>query len=249
VTARIAVLTLVALATALAGCGKGGPPAPAGPSATARTAPDPDRAWTAEEISGDPQGYMTWADAKIQRQVSDREKRQKSLSARLAEVRLRQRNLDQSIRDVENLCARMKAAMQRAEDEDRWPLKLGGRSFSAGQAGAVIAQTQKYVEDRRPLLGAYDGAVARLEDAERALRKDIEALQSLRERLALDLERVRLNVGMEELGVLRETESEIAGYARALGQMADESLIMASLPPGDKDAAVDANSFLNPAQP
>jgi hypothetical protein len=48
------------------------------------------------------------------------------------------------------------------------------------------------------------------------LTKEIEDLGRLRERLSLDLERVRLNKGIEELDQLRQTESEIAAYAKVL---------------------------------
>jgi DNA repair exonuclease SbcCD ATPase subunit len=242
---HLTTVVLVAGLVLAAGCGR--------LNARKAPAPDPakpvDKEWTVEEISKDPQGYMRWADGKIQTQLADRRERLKALTSRLADVRVRQKNLTDSIEEIENLHNRMKTAVQRADDEDRWPVKIGGQAFTIPQANAIIQQTRKYVDDRQSLTKAYLQAVARLEDGERMLRKDMEDLSALRDKLALDLERVRLNQGMEELQRLRNTESEIAGYSKALSQAADDSLIMATLPTSGDEQKVDVNSFLTPPNP
>ena len=230
----------MAAALALAGCGDRGRPVPA----PAPSAPPP-REWTAEEIAGDPAGYMKWADREVVRQIADREQRQVRINARLSETQLKQRQFAENLSEISNLNQRMRQAVQRAEDEDRWPLVLGGESFAQARAKAVIEQTRRYVEDRSPMSTAYGQAVAKLEDASRTLARDIEQLRRLREKLALDLERIRLSQGVDELAELRKTETEIAGFSRALAQMADEAALTASaLPSGAGAAPVDVSAFL-----
>jgi chromosome segregation ATPase len=228
-----------------AGCPKNpAPPAKGGSNAKPAASPA-GKAWSAEEMAKDPAGYMQWADRRISTQVADRQGRLQQLSARLLDVNARREKFLGQITDVENIHKRMKEAVQRAEDEDRWPAVVAGRSFDQAKANAVIEQSKKWLDERRGLAQAYDQAVARLTQGQGTLQKDIEALYALKEKLQLDLERVRLTQGMEELGQVRQREEEIAGFAKALTQMADDSATINSLPPDDKTAAkVDIDSFL-----
>lgn len=215
------------------------PPPPVKPVAV------PDREWTAEEIAKDPAGYMKWADTKIARQIDDRQERQRQVGGRLAEIGLKQKNFAQNLSDIANLNKRMTQAIQRAEDEDRWPLVLGGQSFDRARAQAVLDQTSRYVADRTPMATAYDQALGKLRDADRSLQADIEQLKRLREKLALDLERIRISQGVEELAALRQTESAISGFARELTAMAEEAtLATSSMPQGEPPAPVDVDTFL-----
>jgi hypothetical protein len=238
------LLAWAMLALSVTGCPKdtGGP----GKGKDAKPGPAPaEKVWSAEEIAKDPSGYMQWAEGRISTQVADRQTRLQQISARLQDVQARQEKFLTQITDVENIHKRMADAVQRADDEDRWPAVVAGRSFDQAKAKAVIEQSQKWLNERRGLAQAYDQAVMRLTQGQQALDKDVEALYALKEKLALDLERVRLTQGMEELGQVRQREQEIAGFAKALTQMTDESASISNLPPEDKTAAkVDIDSFL-----
>ena len=238
------LLAWALLALSVGGCPKstGGPSK--GGSAKPAAAPD-NKTWSAEDITKDPAGYMQWAERRISTQVADRQARLQQLSAHLADIKARQEKFLTQITDVENIHKRMASAVQRAEDEDRWPAVVAGRSFDQAKAKAVIEQSQKWLDERRGLAQAYEQAVTRLTQGQQTLEKDVEALYALKEKLALDLERVRLNQGMEELGQVRQREEEIAGFAKALTQMADDSATINNLPPDDKTAAkVDIDSFI-----
>lgn len=207
--------------------------------------PPAEREWTADDIAKDPTGYMKWADAKVGRQIADRQDRLSQVGARLAEIGLKQKNFSQNLSDIDNLNRRMTKAIERADDEDRWPLVLGGQSFDRARARALVDQTRRYIDDRTPMATAYDQAVAKLNEAERSLQNDIEQLRRLREKLALDLERIRISQGVEELAALRQTESAISGFSKALTAMAEEAtLSTAGLPQGEPPAPVDVDSFL-----
>jgi chromosome segregation ATPase len=236
-------------AVLMAGC-RAGEDRPRGAAASAPANPMPpaDKEWTADEISRDPTTYMKWADAKVARQIADRDGRLARVNARLEETRRRQKALSLNMEEIENLRTRLEQASQRATDEDRWPFRLAGESFDQARARTVIAETRRYADDRKPMLAEYEKAVAKLDDAAVALRRDIENLQRLREKLALDLERIRLSQGVEELAALRKTEAEIEGYSRALGQIADD-VLMSTSALSERDADVPAGAFLKPRRP
>jgi hypothetical protein len=206
--------------------------------------PEAERAWSAEQIAQDPAGYLRWADRKVGRQLADHEARLKRIQARLAEVQLQRQAFDENVESVQNLNRRMKQAMQRAEDEERWPLVLGGASFDAARARVVVEQTARYVEDRRPMADEYAKAVARLESSGLTLRKDMDQLGRLREKIALDIERIGVNQGVEELAALRQTESEIAGFADTLGRMADDSAVTLPVVSEEDKARMEVDAFL-----
>lgn len=208
-------------------------------------AAEPEKtAWTAEQIAADPEGYMQWADARVQAQLDDRQRRLAALADRIAQIERRQNEFMQKLRDVENVHDRFTTAVRRAEDEDRWPIRIAGQSFDQARARAIIDQAQRYLTDHQPLAEAYANALAKLHLAHSEQYRDIEQLQRLRQKLALDLERVRLNQGIEELNRLRQTEQEIAGFAGALGQMADDAATLALPAEAPGTATVDLDKLM-----
>lgn len=198
----------------------------------------PTKQWQAEEIAKDPEGYMAWADGRIASQIADRRSRLNGLNERLAQVRQKRQALKDSIQNADNVRSRMEKAVTKAEDEDRWPVMMGGRAFDRAKAEAIIAQSRKFAEDRRGLEEAYDQAMAKLDAGAKSFAKEIEDLDRLREKLTLDLDRVRLSQGMEEVEKARKTGQEIAGFSKTLGSIADDSL-QTSLPPEPDKTNVD----------
>lgn len=214
------LLTLLLLALSGAGCK---------PSLPARTSvPDreeqADASWTPERIAADPDAYLQYATLRIDQQVSGRETRLTALGKRKAEIRKRADDLILRVEEARNVQNRLGAAIQRAEDEDRWPLKFANRSFTRDRAMSVREATAQFVKEREPLAEDYRAALSRLDGAERALRADLDTLARMREKLALDLERVRLNQGLAELAELRQTEAQLAGFSATLAGMTDDPL-------------------------
>ena len=203
-----------------------------------------DKVWTAEEVAADPTAYMNWADSRIGRQIDDRQKRIQSITGKLKDVESRYQSMRENLDNTANLKSRMETALRRAEDEDRWPIQLGGRSFEKAEAQKIITQTTRYLADRKPLSSAYDQAIERLKGMQGVLSREIGELKRLREKMALDLEAVKLTQGLEDLDKLRKTEANIAGYAKALASMADDSLIDAFPDPADDDVKVDVDTFM-----
>jgi len=180
------------------------------------------RQWTPEEIARDPEGYLTFAAGQVQIQIKQREAKLAAIRQRHQEIRPRYQDFADNLAQVKNVHDRLVRACQQADDEDHWPVKIGGRSFEKDKAQAVIESTKRYVDDREPLLATYDDAMGKLEDAEGTVGKDISDLGRLAEKIALDLERVRLNKGLAELADMRKTEADLATFAKALADMSED---------------------------
>ncbi len=230
----------IALALALfAGAGCDDPAGRRSSSPRAPTkAPVPARSsWSTDEMAADPEGYLAWADAQLEQQTATRRTRIDAVAARRAELEQRRDGFGTNLSDLRNVEKRLGDALRKAEDEDRFPLRMGGRTFERAKAKSILAELARLLEERGPLLATYDDGITRLRAIEASLKSDVERLTALRDKLSVDLEQVRVSHGVAELEQLRSTESEIAHYAKILGSLAEESSgsLPAAPPPIDLD--------------
>lgn len=234
------VLVVVLIGMTFAGCQKkASPPAPPG-----TTPPVKEKAWTPEEIAADPEGYLIDQDKQVARHISERNNRLVRLAERRKETGKKREALAENCTEIENVRNRLERAMRQAEDEDRWPVQMGGRAFTRDKAREIIASCRQYVDDRKPLSEQYDAAMAKLDQMDSLMRKQIQDLERLRERLALDLERVRLNKNMAELGELQKTQVELASFSTQLGAM-DENILDTAAAAQKEMPKVDVEKMLN----
>lgn len=204
--------------------------------------PQEKKQWTPEEISQDPAGYLAWSDVQVQTQIQVRESRLEKLSARRNELASKQGELVGKIDEVKNFRDRLGTAFERASDEDRWPVRMAGRTFERSKARDILAETAVWLEDRAPLAEAYKTSLTKMDQSSQALRNDIRSLRQLREKIALDIERVKLNQGNAELDQLRKTETQLASMSKTLSQMSDEQA--PTLSESSKSAHVDIDAIL-----
>jgi len=217
------------------GCDKNKPPPPPPPAK--------EKAWTSEEIAADPEGYLLAQDKQVEKHIAERNSRLEKLRQRRAEIAKRQAAMATNLEEIDNVRKRMEAAIRKSEDEDRLPIQMGGRTFSAEKAAAIVKSCQTYVDDRKPLSSEYDSALGKLDQMEGLMKREIEDLGRLRERLALDTERVRLNKGMGELGDLQKTANELAQFSKQLGQM-DENVLQAAAAAPKEPPKMDVETLL-----
>lgn len=220
-----AFIIAVCLAGALCGCDR---------KATAPPKPVAKTSWTAEEIARDPQGYLKWSDQRVAEQIADREKKLADLSRRREELDARRKLLADNLEDVRNIRRRLQEAISRAEDEDRWPLTFAGHSLTREKAQAILEHTSRYIEDRQPLNRTYEDLFARMDRAAETLRGDIRELGRLREKMAIDLETVRLTQDMQKVEELRKAETQLASMSKAVAGTMNEidSIAPPREPPG-----------------
>ncbi len=183
---------------------------------------NPKKQWTPEEIAKEPQSYLAWSDQQMQQQTAERERRLATLNATRQDVVNRQQALADKMQEVVNFRSRLQTAYNKAEDEDRWPVRMAGRTFERVKAQDILAQTQTWLDDRQPLADAYVSSLKKMDDSALAYQDDLRKLSDMREKLALDLERVKLNQGMAELDSLRKNETKLASMSAALSQMSED---------------------------
>lgn len=191
-----------------------------------KKAEQPDGGWSPEKIAADPAGYLQYANGKVATQIQGRKTKLAQLAQRKADVEARAGALTQKVADAENIIKRMKTAMQRADDENNWPVKMAGRSFEQAKAEGVIKSLEQFIADRQSLVAAYTDAMNRINGAVNTMTADIENLTRMREKMGLDLERVRLNQNIAEIGDLHKTETELSAFAKTLADMSDDSSLV-----------------------
>jgi phage shock protein A len=210
---------------------------------TPRHAPPPKN-WTSEEIAKDPEGYLLAQDQQVEKQIQERNQRLQQLSSRRNQVQEKQGRLAENLKDIQNVHDRLEAACRRADDEDRWPARMGGRTFDRDKAKAILQSCQQYTQDRQPLAQDYDRTLEKLAQLESQMRKQIQDLSRLRERIAIDVERIRLNQGIAELGNLRQTETELASFSKMLGTMDENVLDTDAIARKEEPPRVDVEALL-----
>jgi DNA repair exonuclease SbcCD ATPase subunit len=200
----------------LSGCGREDPK-----SGSSKPTPPGEKEWSEEEMATDPEGYLKWADAKLASQIKQREELLAGLSAKKKDIAGRRAKFSGDYEAIENLEKRLGTATRRASDEDRWPVTVAGKSFTKDEADSLLAQTKQFLADRKALASTYDDAVAKLEAGEKSLRDDIARITTLRDKVSVDLERVKVSRTNPELDKLRKTEAEIEHYSKILTPFAD----------------------------
>lgn len=212
------------------------------PGIAAPAQPGPTKQWTPEEIAKNPQSYLVWSDQQVQSQIAERERRLNALNATRQDVVTRQQTLADKMQEVVNFRSRLQTAYNRAEDEDRWPVRMAGRTFERAKAIDILSQTQSWLDDRKPLADAYVSSLKKMDDSANAYQDDMRNLGQLREKLALDLERVKLNQGMAELDQLRKTETQLASMSAALSKMSEDQAPVLTV--AGKTSRVDIDSLM-----
>lgn len=209
----------------VAGCGRVLPQQPAKrPSPNKPPPPETAQAWTPERITRDPAGYLTFADGEIVRQIAERESRIGKIESSRKTVGEKADRLRQDIRDAANIQKRLQAAIARGDEDEAWPITFAGRKLERAKAVSIAEASQRFVQSRTPLSAEYEQALAKIDSAEQSLRSDISELGRLREKLALDMERVRLNQGIAEVAELRKSVDALSGFATSLADTTDNPL-------------------------
>ncbi|HSH95276.1 MAG TPA: hypothetical protein VK968_14075, partial [Roseimicrobium sp.] len=114
--------------------------------------------WKPEDIAKDPQGYLVWSQQQISDQIKGREQRLAQLSTRRQEFVNKQQAMVGKMKDVENFRKRLQTAYTKAEDEDRWPIRMAGTTYDRKTAQGLIDTTQAWLDDRKDLANMYDSS-------------------------------------------------------------------------------------------
>lgn len=174
--------------------------------------------WPPERIAKDPEGYCAFAGAQLASQLQSVDDRRRELVSKRESLKSQKESFDENIAEIANLFDRAKKAYGKAEDEDRWPVKFAGQSFSKEKLKSLLLTTTRYIDARKPLAQQYSSTLQKIEDQLRRLDSQVERMQQQQEKLALDLERIKISKQSDALGDLNQTAFDIAAITETLGR-------------------------------
>jgi predicted nucleic acid-binding Zn ribbon protein len=157
----------------------------------------------------------------LTRQVSDRitgcSREIDQLNRRSTSAQLARNNIARSIPDIANFDNRLKTAVERADDEARWPVHVAGRTFDRPAAISTITRLDDYLTRANLALGDHDRAISNLDQARQTLARSNNELQMLRVRLQTNLSGSdRRDADMN----FRQIDAEMSGTPRQVSSPA-----------------------------
>lgn len=225
----------LALALASAGCdrGKKGNQGPGGPQGANQGKPSSDdkAKWTPEEISADPAGYLQWYDKRLAREVAAWEATLKGLDAKRQQFAEKAALVQSNVADVENLLVEARKAFKRADDNDRWPTTFAGREFDRAKLEALIKRLPAYVDQERPRHQRYTDFLAQIDRKRAEIRAQIDNARDARERVVLDVERIKLNQSTADLASAQQAQDQLVRMSDSLRQMSEDPTVSGQVPP------------------
>jgi hypothetical protein len=146
-------------------------------------------------------------DSSIVDRISTWSDRADQYKRRSASAQSSRNEIVKGLPDVENFNSRLKAAIQRGDDENRWPVKVAGKSFLRPDALQAVSKLDQYIAAAHQSIAAYDRvivqcntAAARIDECRRQLQHNRERLQqsgSAPELASMNLELKRLDAVVE----------------------------------------------------
>jgi chromosome segregation ATPase/predicted nucleic acid-binding Zn ribbon protein len=134
--------------------------------------------------------------------------------------------LNKSLPEIENFRNRLKTAIERADDEGRWPAKVAGREFSKSEATTALSRINQYLASANRSILDCDRRIAQFDST-------ITSLQQIREQLRSH--QARIDAGFSE-----QEFPDIQANAMRLSQMAMASHREVSSPIQVKPADLDS---------
>jgi hypothetical protein len=102
---------------------------------------------------------------------------------RSAAAQTSRNEIAQGLADVENFDSRLKEAIQRGDDENRWPVRVAGRSFARADAVQAASRLDQYIASAHRAIGEYDRTIAQCDSAAAKIDQCSRQLQTNRARL------------------------------------------------------------------
>ncbi len=103
------------------------------------------------------------------------------LHNRLAVVRSARKELAAQADDLANVAARIRTAVAKANDEDRWPVKVAGRTMERADADALVARVIGVLATEHLAIDRDAEVLGRITAAEAALHGELADIDRLRQ--------------------------------------------------------------------
>ncbi len=132
----------------------------------------------------------------------------KQFSDREESVQTSRDALAGSLPDIENFRKRLSTAIQRAADENRWPVKIASREFTRDQAIAIETRLDDYVAKTNASLHDCDRAITEYDAA-------IQSEQQIRDQLRSHQAHIEAGFSEQEFDDIRAQANHLSDVALA----------------------------------
>jgi len=180
-------------------------------------------AWTPDKIAAEPEAYLTWALAEVSQ--TETLLHQQGLALR-SEINKAGRLIaahQESLADVKAWLGEAKAAYRAAAEENQWPATLEDRGVGEEELKTRILEADAQMAILAELTETYADSRQILERKKVELDGKLAEVRRLRAKLGSDLEILRVNQTLEDVGKLSVQFSEIQAGAAVL--LADPSVL------------------------
>ena len=181
--------------------------------------------WTSEEIMKNPDGYLKKTQYYISSEIRQRQQKSEQLLQKLKSIQEKADRYTNNLSEVENIRKRFVSAIKSAHDEDRWPIKIAGKSFDQMKANKVVNDMTTYIKNNSSIAADYIKLVGSINRSISELKNDIEYLNRMNEKMALDIEKIHLGKGTDNFKDVRSRMSEMSNLSESLTSSDKDSVL------------------------
>jgi 23S rRNA pseudoU1915 N3-methylase RlmH len=181
--------------------------------------------WTSEEIMKNPDGYLKKTQYYISSEIRQRQQKSEQLLQKLKSIQEKADRYTNNLSEVENIRKRFVSAIKSAHDEDRWPIKIAGKSFDQMRANKVVNDMTTYIKNNSSIAADYIKLVGSINRSISELKNDIEYLNRMNEKMALDIEKIHLGKGTDNFKDVRSRMSEMSNLSESLTSSDKDSVL------------------------
>ncbi len=184
---------------------------------------EPPPQWTPDKIAAEPEAYLGWALAEVSRTETLLHQQGLALSSEINKAGRLIAAHRQSFADVNSWLGEAKSAYRAAAEENRWPATLEARSVGEEELKIRILEADAQLTVLAELAETYADSRQILERKKTEVDVKLAEVRRLRTKLASDLEILRVNQTLENVGRLSAQFTEIQAGATVL--LADPSVL------------------------
>ena len=181
--------------------------------------------WTSEEIMKNPDGYLKKTQYYISSEIRQRQQKSEQLLQKLKSIQEKADRYTNNLSEVENIRKRFVSAIKSAHDEDRWPIKIAGKSFDQMKANKVVNDMTTYIKNNSSIAADYIKLVGSINRSISELKNDIEYLNRMNEKMALDIEKIHLGKCTDNFKDVRSRMSEMSNLSESLTSSDKDSVL------------------------
>jgi chromosome segregation ATPase len=179
--------------------------------------------WTPENIKKDPAGYLTWAIAQTDGTKQKLDAAQLALTTQRNTIanKLEKASTDKS--DYERLLKEMKAAYEKADNENSWPATVRRHEFDKNELKRKIVECDHNLQKATTLAGSCSDAKSKVAARLDEINDQLSKVDTLRTDLETKLETAKVQQTFEGIDNVSTNFDQIVSTSKALSETAEKS--------------------------